>query len=71
MKNLICLLALVMIVSGCITPNYSAGTPAWHGRRLQEIEDAYQDGEITKAEYIHLKNEADQVRATATANSDK
>ena len=63
MKKIL-LVLLMMVLSGCITANTNVGTRAWHSQRIQEIETAYKEGEITKAEYINLMNEADQVRAT-------
>jgi len=62
MKKIL-LVLLAMVLSGCITANTMVGGRAWHSQRMQEIETAYKHGEITKAEYISLKNEADQVRA--------
>lgn len=57
---------LLIFLIGCSTIP-KAGTKNWYHKRLEEIETAYQNGEITKAEYIHLKNETDQVRSTFRA----
>jgi|ETNmetMinimDraft_15_1059895.scaffolds.fasta_scaffold22694_1 hypothetical protein len=35
-----------------------------HQKRLEQIEAARAAGELTTAEYLSLKNEADQIRAT-------
>lgn len=61
MKKLIYLFIMVITISGCATS--SIGSRGWYNKRIAEIEEAYQKGEITKAEYIQLKNEADNVRA--------
>ena len=46
---------------GCATFS-DVGTAYWHKNRLQEIETAYQNGDIEKEGYLSLKNEADQIR---------
>lgn len=47
---------LVSLISGCADTLYL--------KRLEEIETAYQNQEITTAEYISLKNQADQTHET-------
>ena len=61
----IALLFLSLSLTGCafIKPNMTPGSVFWHKDRLQEIEQAYENKEISKAEYIQLKTNADQVVA--------
>ena len=63
MKTLLTTLSILLIAtaSGCATFR-EVGTAYWHKNRLQEIETAYQIGDIEKKEYLSLKNEADQIR---------
>ena len=62
-KELVGLISILMIfvLCGCATFR-EVGTAYWHKNRLQEIETAYQNGDIEKKEYLSLKNEADQIR---------
>jgi len=62
-KELSRLISILMIIAlcGCATFR-EVGTAYWHKNRLQEIETAYQNGDIEKKEYLSLKNEADQIR---------
>ena len=39
------------------------GCAGWKTRQLEEIETSYQNGEITKTEYLSLKLQVDQVVA--------
>ena len=56
------ILAMVLFsLSGCAS---TPGTRAWHKVRLQEIELSYQNKEITKAEYLALKNDVDNTSAS-------
>ena len=56
----------LLFISSCSTTDY-IGSLQWHEQRLKEIEDAFANGEITKAEYLSLKNETDNVRAVYNA----
>jgi len=55
MKKLLIILPILLLI-GCMENKYAL--------RMQEIEISYQNKEITKSEYLHLKNEADQVEET-------
>ena len=58
-KILIFLFCLSLI--GCATTTPRIGSDGWHEKRIAEIEEAYKAGEIDKAQYLQLKNEADQI----------
>jgi len=60
MKKLTLMITCFFLL-GCATFT-DVGTAYWHKNRLQEIETAYQNGDIEKEEYLSLKNEADQIR---------
>lgn len=60
--KLIKLIVVCTFVAGCSSTSTSVGSLTWHNERLAEIETAYANKEITKSEYLSLKNEADQVR---------
>jgi len=62
MKKRFCILCLVIMVSGCSTmETFIMGTDYTnHQKKTQEIEEAYKNGEITKAEYLQLKLDEDR-----------
>ncbi|PCJ52217.1 MAG: hypothetical protein COA73_16405 [Candidatus Hydrogenedentota bacterium] len=56
-------LVLCGLLAGCATTGSPAsGSKGWYNIRTQEIEGAYEYGEITKEQYLELKNEVDQIR---------
>lgn len=59
--RLIVVLSLAFLM-GCATYK-GVGSQAWYDKRIQEIEESYSKKEITTAEYIRLKNEADAIRS--------
>jgi len=63
--RILLIIVFCTLLSGCVSTSgqIKVGSSAWHEERIDEIEQAYKSGEITKAEYIKLKNEADQTRA--------
>ena len=66
---LFCLLSLVAVV-GCVRTSQDTLV---YQRQIQTIEDAYQKGEITKADYLKMKLDAEnayqQRRATIRAGA--
>jgi hypothetical protein len=56
-----------LLIYGCATYK-GVGSEDWYKSRLQEIEISYANSQITKADYIRLKNEADAVRASYLSN---
>lgn len=60
-KRLSFLAVAAAIAAGCATTPPVGGRD-WHAARLQEIQQAYETGEITTEEYLSLKNEADAIR---------
>jgi len=60
-KSKIVFILLLFFLGGCATYQ-GVGSGYWHKNRLAEIETAYQNKELTDAEYLSLKNEADKVR---------
>ena len=60
-------LAAVVALAGCATTP-SVGSKKWHDSRIVEIESAYEAGEVSEAEYLALKNEADQTRVEHQEN---
>lgn len=65
MKYLTLIMCLFFV--GCATN--SPGTRVWLDSQLAEIEESYSSGEISKAEYLQLKIDANQVRATRKSKS--
>lgn len=61
-KKILLLIACLFFL-GCETTKMRAGSDHWHKARIVEIQEAYENKEIDKAEYLELKNEADDVRA--------
>jgi len=58
------ILCCIIVLSGCAASKPDVpGTKAWHEKRTTEIQQALDQGEITQAQYINLKNEADKIRA--------
>jgi hypothetical protein len=51
-----------MLMSGCVTTSPVSKT--WYKQLLKDIGTAYENYEITQADYNSLKNQADQIRAT-------
>lgn len=49
-------------LAGCATSSTGVGSQTWHGMRMQEIQQAYDDGEIDTKTYIELKNDTDKTR---------
>jgi hypothetical protein len=59
-----CLFVLILVAfMGCAT-NKDVGSSFWYQNRITEIEASYAKNEITRAEYLRLKNEVDSIRAT-------
>jgi hypothetical protein len=52
-----------LLLCGCAASN-AVGSQNWYQTRMQEIETSFTKGEITKADYLRLKNEADSIRAS-------
>lgn len=61
MKRKFAFFLFLFFLVGCATYQ-GAGSSYWHQTRLKEIETVYQNEEITAAEYLSLKNEADKIR---------
>ena len=56
-------LVCVILVAGCATNGpHKVGDADWHKQRLEEIEAAYERGQIKIEDYLLLKNNADQIR---------
>jgi hypothetical protein len=62
MNRKLIIFLIFIILSGC-APNNDVGSQVWYDKRIQEIESSYTSKEITKADYIRLKNEADAIRS--------
>jgi hypothetical protein len=50
-----------LFLAGCATYT-GVGSEQWHTQRLEELQAAYDKGELEAAEYFKLKNEADGIR---------
>jgi hypothetical protein len=50
------------VLTGCATGPPAVGSRSWYQVRTQEIEGSYEYGEISKDQYLELRNEADQIR---------
>lgn len=61
MKQFI-LAAACLVAVGCVTTP-AVGSRVWHEERTAEIEQAYNDWELTEEEYLELKNETDAIRS--------
>ena len=61
--NIITLLILPVFLYGCAS-TANPGTKRWYDAQMQEIEAAYAEGELTKAEYLQLKVSAAQARSS-------
>ena len=59
MKNLIGIVLVSMLLSGCIT-TASHGTRTEYVDAMQKIEQDYSDKKITEDEYIELKDQAER-----------
>ncbi len=62
MRKFLTILSIV-VLSGCASTYKGVGSQVWYDQRIQEIESANAKKEVTPAEYIRLKNEADAIRA--------
>lgn len=51
-----------LLLMGCATTP-SVGSRVWHEDRTAEIEQAYQNWELTEEEYIALRNQTDAIRS--------
>ncbi len=59
--NRVSVFILFMLLIGCArTPDL--GSEKWHVIRCQELLQALNEGDITRAEYLKLKTETDQMR---------
>jgi len=54
------MLLIIVTLIGC----GGIGSRVWLRQRLDELETAYANGEITKVEYMQLRLQAEQVRVT-------
>lgn len=63
------ILILCLQLVGCAGIQTHPGSEHWYSTRMQEIEEAYKNKELTKSQYISQKNEADQIRVTCNASS--
>ena len=55
------ILIFCLSLIGCVAATPRVGSDGWHEKRIIEIEEAYKAGDIDKAQYLQLKNEADQI----------
>ncbi len=72
MKKIICLFALVMLLSGCSGFCHRLGRglrAAGGGIESVEVQDAYDNGELTKAQYLDLKMKAQQLNNERMSSS--
>lgn len=60
--KLVLIVCLCTLTACATTGPPPVGTSSWHDQRLMEIEQSYQLGNISEAEDLQLKNEADQIR---------
>lgn len=67
MRKASLLLVLSVLVVGCVSKG--VGSRYWHDGRMAEIETAYKENKLTTSEYLQLKTEADQVRATRNSKT--
>ncbi len=51
------------LMVGCATDPNEPGSKNWYINRIEEIEAAKTAGQISEAEYLALKNQADATRA--------
>lgn len=51
----------VLMVFGC-SVYQGVGSEYWHVARLEEIQTAYEAGQLSESEYLRLKNESDAIR---------
>lgn len=56
------MLLLTAALAGCATTSTGVGSQTWHELRLQEIQQAYDNGDIDTKTYIELKNDTDRTR---------
>lgn len=68
MRKNFTLFLLLFFLGGCATFQ-GVGSSHWYKSRLNEIEMAYQNNEITQAEYLSLKNETDKIREESIRKS--
>lgn len=61
MRLTVCLI-LAIAHMGCVTTYTDVGSRAWYDQRIQELDDAYNTGEITKDRYLELKLKTDEIR---------
>jgi hypothetical protein len=59
-------LTLSGLIAGCASAYQGVGSEVWYKNRMEEIESSFNKGEVSKAEYLRLKNEADAIRAGYT-----
>lgn len=59
-------LGLFIFLSGCTTVPAGPviGSQSWYDGKIQEIDQAYVQGKLTKEQQLNLKNETDKVRMT-------
>ena len=55
--------ACVSILAACASNPNEPGSDLWYTHRIEEIEAAKSAGQISEAEYLSLKNQADATRA--------
>jgi hypothetical protein len=58
----IILFLFCFFVAGCVTTSRGLGSSYWYEDRLAEIEDSFNKGRLSKAEYLELKSETDRIR---------
>ena len=68
MKNLIGIVLVSMLLSGCIVTG-SHGTRTKYEDTIGQIEQDYRDKKITRDEYIELKDRANRQAKTAQETS--
>jgi hypothetical protein len=73
LTRIMALTAILSCVACKTTGPPRIGSTLWHEHRIAEIESAHHHGEISKNEYLTLKNKADlikvQYRAKVHANN--
>lgn len=61
-KTTISIIIASFLFSGCSATINQIGGRSWYNKRTTEIEEALKNGEISKAEYLSLKNQTEDIR---------
>lgn len=61
MKNMLLIILCLAFISGC-----TGRANEWHSSRLNELQTAYESGEISKKEFLDMKLRLDEMYIDAT-----